>query len=703
MSGKRIGTVMANWSDMLDAIRTTRMSWERFVTTGSGDSLPVRPEILRSWLRCYQQKTPPDQREAPTVLPGDLLAEERRRQSDLLAAAAPVLRELGGILQGTGHIITLCDANVRVLEVAGDRQARRVASRINLLPGAGWSEAAAGTNAMGTALAEGQPVIVFAAEHYCAGIQDWACAAAPIRSPTTGELLGVIDLSGRHTVLNNHALGMVTAAARSVEGRLYEQYLQRRSALLVAYAEAALASRGCLVLAVDADGEVADATDRSHPLLVATGRGLRLCPPAQAAVQAALGAPGEASRRVDEVETPAGRFTLTYAPVRKGTRACGLLVYVWPHGSGGRGRTAGAVGGQAGDAAALGGRASTPGAVGGRAGTSAAEVGPGGAQSGPFAALVGQDPAFCQAVATAARAAAADAPVLILGETGTGKELFARAIHQASGRAGGPFVAVNCGALPRDLAASELFGYAPGAFTGAAPGGQPGKFEVAHGGTLFLDEIGELPLELQAYLLRVLQEREVVRVGSHRPVRVNVRVIAATHRDLRRLVAEGRFRADLYWRLAVVEIHLPPLRERPGDLPLLIDHFLASLGCPPAQVPADVLAALQRYPWPGNVRELRNVLERAAVLGADVVATLLAHVRGALPVPGAAVPPVVCPTPGGVASPPQAWADPVLQALMAAGGNVARAARELGVARSTIYRRLRAVGLRLDRLVRTEA
>jgi two-component system, NtrC family, response regulator AtoC len=222
--------------------------------------------------------------------------------------------------------------------------------------------------------------------------------------------------------------------------------------------------------------------------------------------------------------------------------------------------------------------------------------------------------------------AGADATVLLCGETGTGKELVARAIHRRSPRRDRPFVAVNCTAIPRDLMESEFFGHEKGSFTGAVAR-RVGRFEQADGSTLFLDEVGDLDLAIQAKLLRVLQEQEITRVGGRDPVKVDVRIVAATNRDLEALVREGRFRDDLYYRLNVIPIRLPPLRARPHDLPALLEHFLGSFarryGRPAPIPPPDLLAAARAYAWPGNVRELRNLCERAVLMGWAAIAPIL--------------------------------------------------------------------------------
>jgi two-component system NtrC family response regulator len=238
-----------------------------------------------------------------------------------------------------------------------------------------------------------------------------------------------------------------------------------------------------------------------------------------------------------------------------------------------------------------------------------------------FTSMIAESRGMQGAIEIASRVARTDATVLLEGESGTGKELLARAIHFHSPRKGRPLVIVNCAAIPENLLESELFGHRRGSFTGATAD-KAGKFEAAHEGTIFLDEIGDLPLQMQAKILRVLQDHEVDKVGALRPAKVDVRVVAATNRDLEKMVADGEFRDDLYYRLAVVAIRMPPLRERTSDIPRLVDHFMAKYGSQLAHAPAiapDVFSAFNLYAWPGNIRELENVMQRALVLDRDQV------------------------------------------------------------------------------------
>jgi propionate catabolism operon transcriptional regulator len=299
-----------------------------------------------------------------------------------------------------------------------------------------------------------------------------------------------------------------------------------------------------------------------------------------------------------------------------------------------------------------------------------------------FGDIIGDSHAMAEVKREAARYARSESTVLILGESGTGKELFAQAIHNGSGRVKRPFVAINCAALPQSLLESELFGYEEGAFTGAKKGGKQGLFELAHGGTIFLDEIGEMPLPIQSRLLRVLEEHEVLRIGGERIVPVNIRVIAATNKDLWDMVQKEQFREDLYYRLSVLEVRLPPLYRRREDIPLLVGKFLRELR---RDLPAPLAAEIAHNPllaeqrWPGNVRELRNCVERLAVLydGHEPADVLLARLLGGQAAERGA----------------RREKEELLALLAEEAGNRAAAARKLGVSRTTLWRRLRRFNL----------
>ena len=321
-----------------------------------------------------------------------------------------------------------------------------------------------------------------------------------------------------------------------------------------------------------------------------------------------------------------------------------------------------------------------------------------------FENLIGSGTSMARVFETVRKVAETDLSVLVRGESGTGKELVAQALHQRSARRGRPFIAVNCAAISRELVESELFGHEKGAFTGA-DARRTGKFEAAHGGTIFLDEIGDMSLETQAKVLRVLEDRKLERVGGNQAVEVDVRVVAATHRDLERECKAGRFREDLYYRLKVAQVELPPLRERAEDLPALANHFLEQLaerlGRPKKPLAAEALARLARHPWPGNVRELRNAIEQAAVLAAtDTIQAsdlrLPEKMPSGMPVPAAALDtnrPFAEAKRDCIADFERNY---LLTALRENGGNVSRTAAAIGMVRQSLQQKIRELGLRTD-------
>ncbi len=321
---------------------------------------------------------------------------------------------------------------------------------------------------------------------------------------------------------------------------------------------------------------------------------------------------------------------------------------------------------------------------------------------GGFQGLIGRDPKLLTLKRLGVQAAKTDFPVLITGETGTGKEVLAKAIHLESDRREGPFIAINCGAIPEPLLESELFGYEEGAFTGAKRGGKPGKFQLANGGTLFLDEIGDMPFPLQVKLLRVLQDQQVERVGGEHPDPVDVRIVAATRQDLQKLMRQGAFREDLYYRLAVINLETVPLRDRPGDIPLHANHYLSDLN---REYKTSILLSdrvkkcLQAYTWPGNVRELQNVIAGAYASCDKVIIDV-----GDLPTK------VASPAAGPAEEGSRRLADAVAayeatlirEALRRNNQNVRATAAELGLERSLLYRKMRKLGIVIQRVLNPE-
>jgi transcriptional regulator with PAS, ATPase and Fis domain len=306
--------------------------------------------------------------------------------------------------------------------------------------------------------------------------------------------------------------------------------------------------------------------------------------------------------------------------------------------------------------------------------------------------IIGETPLMLAAKKLARKAARSDSTLLITGESGTGKEVFAQAVHNRSVRREGPFVKVNCAAIPENLLESELFGFMDGSFTGAMRGGKPGKFELAEGGTIFLDEIGDMSITMQAKLLMVLQEKEVERIGGTKPIALNVRIIAATNKDLRKMVREGRFREDLYYRLKVLEIPLPSLRERTEDIPLIVDYLIRRIN---QKIGSDIqgvtpvsLKCMMHYPWPGNVRELENMIEQAINLSEDDLIDLMSLLK--VPREGwcAADADEEHESRKFNASVSETEKELILNALARSNGNKAKAARLLNMQRSVLYKKM---------------
>lgn len=622
--------------------REIARAWEAFHRDGVTSPV-VRPAVMASWQRSRQHAIAANRSAAPLLSEAELF-RRRRHNTRLLAAARPAMEEARDLLADAQSMLILTDPAGTILETEGDARAMDTGHEVKLQRGGLWCEAEIGTNAIGTALACGRPVQIHAAEHFCASVQRWTCAAAPVRHPLDGAVIGAVDISGSTDTFNPQNLAHAVALAHQIEAMLgrrlemeHEQvlrhFLSKRS-LWLSEEIIAFGRSGTLIYSSDrALKEVARRSDR----FVQDGRlaALRDTRPEDWPSRVATLLPGASVEIVREDGEEIGGVLVLHAPRRL------------------------------------------------RPGTKDAPREP---ETVFFDAIIGESVVMRETREKARRMAQSGLPILLEGETGVGKEVFARAIHGARLPCG-PFVPLNCGGLPRELIASELFGYEKGAFTGADAAGKHGKVEAANGGLLCLDEIGEMPLELQSYLLRVLEDGVVYRVGSHTGRRVDLRLVSMTNRDLTGEVAAGRFRKDLFYRIAALRLRIPPLREREGDVLLLLDHFstlAAARAClPPPSFSEAALTTLAGYGWPGNVRELRNMVDM-----------LVAMKRGEGPVDVSDLPPEVReePTRSPGASDLKAVEEAAIRAAVdACGGNLSRAARRLGIARSTLYMRLAAL------------
>ncbi len=620
-------------------------AWQLMVERGSKADLQVRDLIRDSWARCLEIGVEPvTQRPRDR---GTALEVLREANAELLQASENTWRVLGDILSQSQSCLLVADASGTLLNVCGSPTVVDRGARDCIAPGYAWSEMSGGTNAIGTALALNAPAEVHSAEHFLSVAKVWSCSAAPVRDSIDGATIGVVDVTSFGDNHQSHCLALAVTAAHQIEQTLQSRELARAVQLLHWYQTNASRWTQHAVIVLDRKGRVVTANDLARAWF-ADGRD---CTPLE------RGRPF-----VQSAGEPSLAECIAALPPR--TRLVGIEPYagrahVWEGG-------------------VLVLEPLREARLPGVAALTAPEI------ADAFAAVTGANAALVELKRRAARMARAGSPVLLLGESGVGKERFARAIHQASKSARGPLLAVNCGALAPEHAARELFGSET----------HPGRFEEAHEGTLFLDEIHALPLDAQVGLIRVLQDDAVTPVGSHQTRPVRVRVIAATHCDLDDAVATGRFRLDLYYRLKVLSLRVPPLRERLDDLPALLERCITRLddayGFGRKRVQPALLAALQAYPWPGNVRELHGVVESMYVLG-DGDELQLADLPEGFCHP---VLPEATDGKAGARGSISLMTRAAIEAELAAhGDNLSEVARRLGISRSTLYRKIRRYGL----------
>lgn len=630
--------------------------WERFLALPGRARLPAAVRL--AWERVRRLGASPEGPGSEAVVTHDELTRRREVVEPVLRVLPEVLAPAARAFAQRDHLLVLADPDGVVVHTSGGGSFTDEASRIRLIAGSSWGESLRGTNAIGTALAEQRPVTVNGAAHFARPNHAITCYAAPILDPY-GEVLGVLDATS--LVENQDRFGPVAVLATA---RAIEQAVRQRAYAALGPAERSLVERVLArfpgpALLVERPGRVRQANAAALQALagalqVRPGSGGVLLE-VDATTERLLGASWAVLAEVvrtarDRLRTPDGRFAVELEPVqdRRG-RLLALVAFLEP--------------------------------LRARRTERLPERRP---LDDAFGTLQGSDEQLTELRRRARRLAASRLPILLLAETGTGKEVLARCLHKASDRRDGPFVAVNCGALSPQLLESELFGYAPGAFTGANPQGAVGHLAAADLGTLLLDEVADMPPRLQVALLRFLEDGTYSRVGETRVRRADVRVLCATCRDLPERVADGRFRADLYYRIRGATLSLPPLRERTDVVELamaLLEQLVGDVGLDQAPpLSAAARAHIAQHTWPGNVRELKSALHHALVLGGEEDELDLHHFPDA-PVQGSMTAPA--------ASLEQAERDALERALDAAGGNVSAAARSLGVARSTVYRMMR--------------
>jgi transcriptional regulator of acetoin/glycerol metabolism len=663
ISYRTLGDSMSNFA--VEHVKHVRSVVQNRMDRQSVSALASGSRITDSWIRCLNDyQLDPDSRDDPEVVSHTELRERQESLADLRVVAEVEMANLYQQLAGSGYAIMLTDRDGVLLSFFGDPGFTHAASKSGLMQGAVWSERVQGTNGMGTCLVERRPISVHQEEHYLSRNIGLSCAAAPIFNHT-GELVAVLDASGESRLAQQHTLALVSASVQMIENRVFlhqfrNEYIVRfhnrpefvgtlsEGAIAVSVTGRVLAAtrRALLLLGIQGHAEIVgrDITD----LFNISFSGLIDCTVKKAFHPVPI----------FEIRNGARFFAVSYAPLPVQREA----------------------------------RQPTPPTALPRAADT----------STPLDKLQFGDPAMLHNVQIAKRVVERNVAVMLLGETGTGKEMFAQALHRSGSRADKPFVAINCASIPEALIESELFGYTSGAFTGARKDGQCGKILHANGGTLFLDEIGDMPVALQTRLLRVLEEREVLPLGGDTPIKLDIRLISATHCDLQERIDRKEFREDLYYRLQGVTITLPPLRAR-ADRPQLVRHLVMqeSEGDGNVRVDDALLAALVEHPWPGNIRQMRHLLRTMVALResdlltmADLPVEFGAGLTGAVTGTVAAPAAASGPAPDGTLNPLEnAERHALIEELTRHSWNISTLARQLKISRNTLYRKVQRLNI----------
>jgi transcriptional regulator of acetoin/glycerol metabolism len=636
---------------------------EEFVRAAlDGSHIINSPEIddltLRSWRRCRDEHgLDPGMSPDPVIIDRQDLCDRLQKYERLLDIARVEMTDLYQQLAGSGHAIMLTDKDGILLNFIGDPQFTDAAAHAGMQLGAVWSESVQGTNGMGTCLVEQKPLVIHKQSHFFSRNATLTCAAAPIFNPH-GDILAVLDASSESKMAQQHTMVLLNMSAQVIENRVFFCAMKEAFVLRFHSRSEFISTLGEGAIAFDKEGKI-EAINRSGMFQLNLESPQQIVGrPIQQLFTTSLGSllKNVHSHAFPIRESQHGkRFFATLQAPEKSCRSATYPV-----------------------AETRDNRQHNTNEYLGR--------------SDSLDALHFDEPRMKRNVKTAIKLIERDVPCMLFGETGTGKEMFARALHQASSRHDKSFVAVNCASLPESLIESELFGYRPGAFTGASREGSRGKIVQADGGTLFLDEIGDMPLHLQARLLRVLEEREVTPLGGEKPIKVSIKLISATHHNIKDMVEDGDFREDLYYRLHGVSLTMPPLRERTDRLQLIkhIAQLEAETSVELNWEP-DALKLLENFNWPGNIRQLRNVLRTSTALCENNLVTvndLPEEIRNIVYDDEFSDGPEANLNALAIAE-----RDALLSELEEMHWNISRVAKKLDLSRNTLYRRMKRFGI----------
>ncbi len=639
--------------------------WKEFLASRK-KSLAVRPAVLNSWQRCLEMQVDPYSGKSLEILPDHQFRKRLEFNRDLIAIVKPIMQQTYASIRNLGYILYFTDSDAYLLYVIGDKPVETAFKKdFNFIPGASWSEKAVGTTAVCMALAEACAIPFMSQEKFCLQLKQTACSGIPVRD-IDGNMLGILGIAANFPHVDLRVFNILLAAQMAVENQLRMLGINKNLKVVNNYYKRIFNSVSDAIIAVDHQGIIRDINDRAIGILNDQPRNIigrnvqdiiKFYPVLLNELKPCVA--NERGKATFLYDTAGGHFRynvkneiplITEDDLSKTNVNILKISEKQARPSAGKEK----------------------------------ECAP--STKYCFNDLIGKSPAFVAVKNMGIRAASSEANILITGKSGTGKEMMAQAIHSASPRRFYPFVAINCGSVPKELIESEFFGYDDGAFTGANKGGKMGKFEMACGGTVFLDEICEMPYDLQVRLLRVLQEKEITRIGGSRPIKVDVRIIAATNQDVDEAIANGKFRSDLYWRLNVVGIHIPELSLRADDILELSHHFIRNNIKIPGQdiqISSRVFRIFQNYSWPGNVRELKNIIERAMIfIDGDVL--LPEHLPDYIFRKQAAPE-----LPSGERSIPQVERNVIKEALDKNHWNISRCAKELNISRNTLYSKIK--------------
>ena len=640
-----------------------KKSWQKFISGEEVDSLP-NPLILDSWRRSKIHNIDPMQKSAKEIINDDELYKLREKNSHLLSISMPMLESVYEYCKNSGFTVVLSDSNGYLIEVFGDENVQNLGQSGKWIAGANWSEKSAGTNVIGMSLTTKQPISLTGYECYCHYSHKWSGAGAPIKGPD-GNIVGAIGLAGLIDDYNPHTLGLVIAASRAIEIQLSMKIAWDECALSEQQKSTIVDTIGEGILVIDVNGKITLSNRKVHKILHTTEEQLLNTSIDKIFSENLVDMLENEKIRVVDVQDEISfdnhkvKCFITSKPIIIENNKNGEIII-------------------------LNEIEHTKKLADKILNKSAGKT---------LDDIIGFNRAISETKEMVKSVAPMKINIMLLGESGTGKDIFAQAIHNASNCRLGPFIAINCGAIPKELIISELFGYSDGAFTGASRGGKPGKFEMADKGTLFLDEIGEMPLEQQKIFLRVLEENKITRLGGQVDIPADVRIITATNKDLEQEIALGNFRRDLFYRLNGFTLNLIPLRERKDDLKPLCEIFIEDickeLGLEKPEMTEDAWDALYNYDWPGNIRELQNALRRAVILSRN---QKFSSAEFSFLKPEKHIDPGSSPVSVKDAV-NQYEADLLKNLLEKNNWNIAKTSTDLGVSRVTLYRKMKLFGI----------